>query len=118
MMLEINIFRGDVIIVNLEPAIESEQKGESRPCVVVQNDRGNKTADTTIIAPLTSAEGKKVYPFQVLVYKGDGGTTKNSIARCEQIRTVDQSRIIRKMGHLNKDTIIRIDYALRRSLDL
>lgn len=118
MMSNKNILRGDVISVNLEPAIGSEQKGVSRPCVVVQNNRGNRTANTTIIVPLTDAEGKKVYPFQAFVQKGVGGMTKDSIARCEQIRTIDQSRIINMMGHLDENTIIRINSALRRSLEL
>ena len=118
MMVEVSIIRGDVVVVNLEPTTGSEQKGISRPCVVIQNDLGNRTANTTIIVPLTDAKSKKTYPFQVFIMKGEGGTTKDSIARCEQIRTIDKSRIIKKMGYLNPETIVQLDFALRRSLEL
>jgi len=114
----IEIIRGDVVIVNLEPSYGTEKKGKSRPSVVIQNNIGNKTAPTTIIVPLTDAKGKNIYPFQVLIKKGDGGIEKDSIACCEQIRVIDRKRIIKKSGHLEEDTIIKIDEALRLSLDL
>jgi len=47
-------FRGMVVEVSLDPVIGHEQ-GRSRPCVVVQNDVGNRFSSTTIIVPLTAA---------------------------------------------------------------
>ncbi|MBI5148987.1 type II toxin-antitoxin system PemK/MazF family toxin, partial [Candidatus Pacearchaeota archaeon] len=48
-----NILRGDIVLVNLEPIIGAEQ-GKIRPAVVVQNNIGNEYSPTTIIAPITS----------------------------------------------------------------
>ena len=46
------IKRGDLVYLNFDPIVGSEQGGP-RPAVVVQNDMGNKHAPTVIIAPVT-----------------------------------------------------------------
>ena len=71
-------FRGMVVLVDLEPVLGHEQ-GRTRPCVVVQNDIGNRYSSTTVVVPLTdSSHIKKPSPIYVLVKKGDGGATKDS----------------------------------------
>ena len=110
--------RGDVVKVDLEPTRGREQQGASRPCVIVQNDIGNKNSDTTIIIPVTDARGKEVYPHQAFIPEGGGGLTKDSIAKCEQIRVIDSARISENMGHLGEIEIASINQALRRSLEL
>ncbi len=117
-MAAIRICRGDVVLVNLEPGKGKEQRGRSRPCVVIQNDLGNQYSPTTIVVPLNDAAGKQVYPFQALVRKGRGGITKDSIAKCEQVRVIDHGRITKTLGHLDSGTIEGIDNALRISLAL
>ena len=111
-------FRGMVVEVSLDPVVGHEQ-GRSRPCVVVQNDVGNRFASTTIIVPLTDAAHIRVpSPIYVLIKKGDGGTTKDSYALCDQIRTVDQSRFKKIFGTLSTEAIAEIDAALLISLGL
>lgn len=111
-------FRGMVVEVMLDPVVGHEQ-GRSRPCVVIQNDVGNRFSSTTIILPLTDASHvKKPSPIYVLVKKGDGGATKDSYVLCDQIRTVDQQRFRRVYGTLSPDTMTTIDKALMISLGL
>ncbi|MCH7955399.1 MAG: type II toxin-antitoxin system PemK/MazF family toxin [Candidatus Marinimicrobia bacterium] len=110
--------RGDIVRVNLEPTRGREQQGASRPCVIIQNDIGNKNSDTTIIVPVTDARGKEVYPHQSFIPEGEGGLTKDSIAKCEQIRVIDSARISGNMGHLGQIVLASINQALRRSLEL
>jgi mRNA interferase MazF len=111
-------FRGMVVEVSLDPVIGHEQ-GRSRPCVVVQNDVGNRFASTTIIVPLTDAAHIRVpSPIYVSITKGDGGTTKDSYALCDQIRTVDQRRFRKISGTLSAETMAEIDCALLISLGL
>ena len=110
--------RGDIVRVNLEPTRGREQQGASRPCVIIQNDIGNKNSDTTIIVPVTDAGGKEVYPHQAFISEGEGGLTKDSIAKCEQIRVIDSARISGNMGHLGQIVLASINQALRRSLEL
>lgn len=111
-------FRGMVVEVSLDPVVGHEQ-GKSRPCVVVQNDVGNRFGSTTIVVPLTGAAHIRTpYPLYVHVKKGDGGTTKDSYVLCDQIRSVDQRRFRNVYGVLSPETMTRIDTALLISLGL
>ena len=111
-------FRGMVVEVSLDQVVGHEQ-GRSRPCIVVQNDVGNRFSSTTIIVPLTAATHiKSPSPIYVMVKKGDGGTMKDSYALCDQIRTVDQRRFKALYGTLSPETVARIDAALLISLGL
>ena len=110
--------RGSVIEVNLDPGLGSEPR-TTRPCVVIQNDIGNKFSPTSIIAVITGAENvPRQYPVDVPVSKGEGGLTKDSVVQCSQIRSVDEARFVRTLGQLNAGTIKKIDRALRISLAL
>jgi len=111
-------FRGMVVEVSLDQVVGHEQ-GRSRPCIVVQNDVGNRFSSTTIIVPLTAATHiKSPSPIYVMVKKGDGGTMKDSYALCDQIRTVDQQRFKALYGTLSPETMAQIDAALLISLGL
>jgi mRNA interferase MazF len=111
-------FRGMVVLVDLEPVLGHEQ-GRTRPCVVVQNDIGNRYSSTTVVVPLTdSSHIKKPSPIYVLVKKGDGGATKDSYVLCDQIRTVDQRRFRSVFGSLAPETMAAVDNALLISLGL
>jgi mRNA interferase MazF len=111
-------FRGMVVEVALDPVVGHEQ-GRSRPCVVVQNDVGNRYSSTTIIVPLTDATHIKApSPIYVPVKQGDGGTTKDSYILCDQIRTVDQRRFRSVLGTLAAETMASVDRALLVSLGL
>jgi|SRR5579864_879982 len=110
--------RGTVLDIKLDPTVGHEIK-KTRPCVVIQNDIGNKYSSLTIVAVLTGAENvPKMYPVNVLVPKGEAGLQKDSVVLCEQIRTVDESRFGKVHGQLNPVTMKKIDAALRISLAL
>lgn len=112
------ILRGNVINVSLDPTIGSE-KGKTRPCVVVQNNIGNKISPTTIIVPITDVVGKRTYPFETPIAKGDGGLSKDSKACCQQVRIIDKKRIVGSpLGTLKIETIQKINNALCLSLAL
>lgn len=110
--------RGGVILVDLEPRIGSE-KGKTRPCVVIQNDIGNKYSPLTIIAVITSQkEIDRKYPTDVWVLKGNGGLNFDSIVQCDQIRTIDKKRVIKTFGHLDDAVMKEVDKAAKISLAL
>jgi len=111
-------FRGMVVEVSLDPVVGHEQ-GKSRPCVVVQNDIGNRFASTTIVVPMTDATRVKApSPIYVPVKTGDGGTSKDSCILCDQIGVVDQSRFGKVYGALSPETMAKVDEALSISLGL
>ncbi len=100
------IKRGDIVWANLEGAIGSEQ-GEERPCVIIQNDIGNKYSPTTIVVPLTSQLKKINQPTHVIVEKINAiGLDKDSMAECEQLRTIDKRRIVQRAGKILSEEIL------------
>lgn len=112
------ILRGDIVRVRLDPT-EGVEIGKSRPCLIVQNNLGNRASPSTIVVPITDAVHKqKVYPFQVFVPANEGGLSKDSVILCEQIRTIDRRRIVEKLGTLPALRMREVDLALRRSLEL
>lgn len=113
-----DIRRGTVIEVKLDPAVGSEAS-KKRPCVVLQNDVGNRTSPLTIVAAIIGAEHvAAVTAVDVLVPTGEGGLLKDSVVKCNHIRSIDGTRIGRSFGRLRADTMRRVDAALRVSLDL
>ena len=110
--------RGDVIEVNLDPTVGHEIS-KKRPCVVIQNDIGNKFSPTSIVAAITDAEHvMKDFPVNVRIAKGEGGLSKDSVVLCNQLRSVDEARFVRTLGRLTSSTMVKVDTALKISLAL
>jgi len=110
--------RGDIVIVELDPTAGSEQRG-TRPCLVVQNNVGNENAPTTIIVPFTTSFDDTLYPFEVLVTADESHLQEDSVALCSQIRTVSiEHRINTVVGSVPDERIDDVDTALEYSLGL
>ena len=87
--------RFDVFLVGLDPTVGSEIQ-KTRPCLVISPDEMNENIRTVIVAPMTS-KGRN-YPTRVpCTFKG----TKGQVV-LDQIRTVDKSRLVKKLGILSK----------------
>ena len=108
--------RGDIYYASLSPSQGSEQGG-NRPVIIIQNNLGNKHSPTTIVVPLTSRIGKKTLPTHIVIENGCGLVCE-SIALCEQIRTIDKSRLTTRLGAVSETTMTEIDKALKISLGL
>lgn len=113
----IGIRRGDIVLVNLEPVIGSEQ-GKTRPALVIQNDIGNEYSPTTIVAPITSTIFSKQYPTNIEVDGTNSPLKEKSTILLNQIRTIDKSRIIRNYGKISSKKIKEVDEAIMNSLGL
>ena len=110
------ILRGDLYYADLSPVVGSEQGGV-RPVLVIQNDVGNKYSPTLIITPLTSKAKKLAQPTHVIIGKSFG-LTEYSYALLEQIRTIDRTRLLEYVGHVDESVMVKVDDALRVSLNL
>ncbi len=111
------IKRGDIVLTDLDPVKGSEQ-GKTRPCLVIQNDIGNRVSPITIVAAITS-KTENEYPFTVFVHKGDGSLPLDSLVLCNQLRSISiKDRITKKIGILKPATMKQVDEALRTSLAL
>jgi len=113
------IFRkGDIVLVNLEPTMGSEQ-GKIRPCIIIQNDIANEFSPTTIIVPLTSSIPDKQYPIEPSIEPEESGLREKSAVLCNQIRTVSiEDRILKKISSLTPGTMRKVNDALKLSLAL
>ena len=91
------INRFEVYLINLDPTVGGEIE-KTRPCLVISPDEMNHYIKTVIVAPMTT-KGRS-YPTRVKCqFKGREG----QIA-LDQIRTVDNNRLLRKLGRIEKRT--------------
>lgn len=111
--------RGEVYWVDLRGA-EGVEIQKTRTCVVVQNDVGNRYSPHTIVVPITDERGAKPLPTHVDVPASElGATGKDSVTKCEQLRTVDTNeRFGDVVSTLSASTMGKIDAALRISMNL
>ncbi|MFB6282948.1 MAG: type II toxin-antitoxin system PemK/MazF family toxin [Halobacteria archaeon] len=112
--------RGDIVIVNLSPSKGNEQQGRKRPCLVIQNDVGNKNSPTTIIAPFTKQyDPNNTYPFEVEIPASNTALNQDSVADLSQIRVVDINKRVREnIGSVPSARMTKIDTAIKTSLGL
>ena len=96
-MAVVGIYRFDVFLVSLDPSQGAEIK-KTRPCLVISPDEMNKYIKTLIVAPMTSKT--RDYPTRVPVTFND----KEGNIVLDQIRTIDKSRIVKKLGTLDAKT--------------
>lgn len=94
------VYQGDVYTCILYGALGCEE-GKQRPCLVIQNDKGNSFSPTTIILPISKK--KKKYPFQYSLYKKDYDffDCEENTVLCEQVRCIDTSRVVRYLGTIS-----------------
>lgn len=104
------INRFDVHLVALDPTIGSEIQ-KTRPCLVVSPDDMNHAVRTVIVAPMTTRG--RPYPTRVPCrFKG-----KNGQVILDQIRSVDQSRLVKKLGRIDGHTATTVLDVLREMFE-
>ena len=99
--------RFDVYLINLDPTVGSEIQ-KTRPCLIISPDEMNKHIRTVIVAPMTAAG--KDYPTRI---KCKFRKKKGHIV-LDQIRTIDKSRLIKKLGKVDPETQIEVISVLQR----
>jgi mRNA interferase MazF len=107
--------RGEIWLVNFNPAQGSEQKG-IRPALIIQNNVGNEVSPVTIVAAISSV--MRTYPINVEIKPSESGLDRDSIIKLNQIRTIDTRRLTRKLGVLTPDRMRAVNSALMLSLGL
>jgi mRNA interferase MazF len=93
--------RFDVFLVRLDPT-EGREIRKTRPCIVISPNEMNRHIDTIIIAPMTT-KGRP-YPTRVPVrFKGKSGQIV-----LDQIRAIDKSRLVKRMGKIDEATRVHV----------
>ena len=99
--------RFDVYLVGLDPTVGSEIQ-KTRPCLVVSPDEMNRNIRTVIIAPMTSTS--KDYPTRVsCIFR-----KKQGHIVLDQIRTIDKTRLIKRLGTIDSKAQFDVVSVLQR----
>ena len=92
--------RGEVWLISLDPTVGREIKN-ARPCLVVSPDELNVGLNTVLIAPMTT--GSHPYPFRTPCrFRGKEGQVV-----LDQIRVADRTRLVKRLGALDRETLDR-----------
>ena len=116
------IQRGDVVIVAF-PYV-SDGGGKNRPALVVQGDRNNHRLQNSIVVTITgNIRLAATEPTQLLIDPATlegkaSGLAYPSAVKCENLYTVSQQDVIRKLGSLSPSAMTRVDACLREALGL
>jgi len=92
--LGVVVQRFEVYLVNLDPTVSREIR-KTRPCVVISPDEMNRHIETIIVAPMTTKG--RAYPTRVAcTFLGKRGQVV-----LDQIRTIDRTRLVKRLGKLS-----------------
>ena len=90
--------RYEIWMADLPSQKNSHVQGGYRPVIIVSNDAANAHSPVLTVVPMTSKLTKNCLPTHVLIR--EQGLEKDSLALCEQIITLDTTRLIRRMGYV------------------
>ena len=99
--------RFDIYLIGLDPTIGSEIQ-KTRPSVIISPDEMNRHIKTVIVAPMTSTA--KEYPTRISCKF----TNKQGQIVLDQIRTLDKSRLIKKLGSIDSNAQLEVISTLQR----
>lgn len=106
--------RGDVLLIGLPISDGREQSGK-RPAIALQTDVAGEPM--LMIAPITSSLSASRFAFSVKIEPTDAnGLTQTSIVMIFQMRAIDKTRIVKKIGTLSKEDMEKVDSEIWRML--
>ena len=113
------IRRGEIYSANLiEKDAKGVEIGKIRPVLVIQANDWNDLLPSTIIAPITSRLPVFISPRSVVLNKSESGLDKKSSIVFSQIRSIDKSRLQKRIGKLPEGEMKAVDKALSLTLGL
>ena len=107
----------DIWIADLNPRFGTET-GKTRPVVIVQTDLLNKYHSSTIICPITTNVNLDAEILRVHISKGSAKLKEDSDIMIDQVRAIDNKRLLKKIGELNQEQINFIKSNLEIIFDL
>ncbi len=99
----------DIYLINLDPTVGREIR-KSRPCVIVSPDEMNNSIGTAIIAPMTTKSHD--YPTRVPI----NFQSKDGFVVLDQLRTVDKSRLVKRLGAADRGVTAKIKRTIKEML--
>jgi mRNA interferase MazF len=107
----------EIWLADLNPQIGTET-GKVRPVVIVQTNFLNEiTHPSTIVCPITTKLNNESDILRIRIIKGSCGLNENSDIMIDQIRAIDNSRFIKKIGFVSNDMKIKLKENIQIVLD-
>jgi mRNA interferase MazF len=96
----------EIFLIALDPTIGHEIK-KTRPCVIISPDEMNDNIGTVIIAPMTTKSHNYPSRIEIKFMKKDGWIM------LDQIRCIDKSRLVKKLGSIGDKEIRKIKETMK-----
>ena len=109
--------KGEIWLADLNPTRGSEQAG-TRPVLIFQNDVINKYTTTILAIPLTTNLRRASLPSCVQISKGEGGLASDSVALCHQLRVLDKTRLLRKLGIVSPEIMSAVESCVKFTMGM
>jgi mRNA interferase MazF len=104
-------------VADLNPRIGTET-GKVRPVVIIQTDLLNKSHPSTIVCPITTNVQPESQILRVHLSKGTANVKEECDIMIDQIRAIDNSRLLHKIGQLDEEIRKQIKENIKIVLDL
>ena len=108
--------RGEIWLVNLDPTQGREQAG-IRPILIISVDGFNHGAAELVVGIPVTSKAKGI-PLHVEINPPEGGLSVKSYAKCEDVRSISTSRLVKKFGTVSEQTIEKVEDRLKILLGL
>ncbi len=107
----------EVWVADLNPKFGTEA-GKTRPVVVVQTNLLNGIHPSTLICPITTQVRKKASLLRVHLSVGEANLKHESDVMIDQIRAIDNKRLLNKLGEVSAANALKIQENLKIVLDV
>ena len=107
----------EIWIADLNPTIGTEP-GKVRPVIIIQTDLLNRHHPSSIICPITTNIRKESEILRVHIKKGCCGLEESCDIMIDQVRAIDNKRLIRKVGNIPVDLVNKVKSNLKIMFDL
>lgn len=108
--------RGEVWYVDCE-SVRGHEQGGHRPALILSEDIFNRSsARIVVVLPITTRE--RAVSSHVRMEPPEGGLGRPSFVKCEDVRSVDQRRLTRRLGAVAADTMCEVEDLVRLILGL
>jgi mRNA interferase MazF len=107
----------EIWIADLNPRMGTET-GKIRPVIIIQTDLLNKEHPSTVICPITTNVKPDSEILRVHLKKSKFGLKEDCDIMIDQVRAVDNKRLVKKIGEVDNDTAGKVRENLKIILDL
>ena len=107
----------EIWIADLNPRMGTET-GKIRPVIIVQTDLLNKEHPSTVICPITTNVKTDAEILRIHLKKSKSGLKEDCDIMIDQVRAIDNKRLVKKVGEVDSDTAGKVKENLKIVLDL